>query len=405
MRFLVLTFIFLFSLFSFSFAKWEQIGLKGTEVTALASGKFFIDTLLIAGTKSSGVFYRMGASAPFSLLTGMGPDSLGPALKAVHCLYMPGVTGIPFLFAGTDSGLFRYIFTSGLPPQWTRMTGVPAEPVFAVTAQGDTCYCATRSEVYRSFNMGNAWAACSTRQFLLPMQRLTTYTSLAVFMGINAGSQMTGSLMAWDGVLHSFDQGAAWKDVSYLPGQSTPRIADVFSLAAYAPVWNRPVRLAAGTQTGIFWAEDFDTGSWHEMEQQNKIAPAKHLYVSYHSKSTIADIFASTDSGVCILSALVKDGEWVLSLKGKANGVASLFSMDPKEWFAAMGDGVYRFTLEEVKTAPAASHSIHTSNMTQAGAVYSLDGRAVTGKCRTGIFIYKDEQSRLKKTFLFPAVK
>jgi hypothetical protein len=131
-----------------------------------------------------------------------------------------------------------------------------------------------------------------------------------------------------------------------------PRITSVFSLVSYAPDFLQPQRLAAGTTTGVFWVDDFDTGSWHACNPQLKTAPARHLYVSYHTRSEIADVFASTDSGVCILSPLVKNGEWVLSYAGKANAVISLVAMDPKEWFAATSDGVYRFTLDNAGVFP-----------------------------------------------------
>ncbi|HMD68073.1 MAG TPA: hypothetical protein VKF42_04275, partial [Chitinivibrionales bacterium] len=288
--YLTITIALAFGLIQSAFAKWEKIGLDNTEVTAITCGKPWLTPYIFAGTKTDGVFYGMDSSGLFRPLSSVGGDTLGPALKAVHCLENGG--GGAVLFAGTDSGLFRYVFTSGLPPHWTRMTGVPSEPVFAVTAQGDTCFCATRNEVYKSFNLGNTWAACSTRNFLPPMQKMAWFTSLAIWRGINAGSQVSASLMSWSGILNSIDNGESWKGISSVPGFSN---ASVISMTTYRPTWLQPIRLLAGTSGtgGLFWTDDLDTGTWHELNPQLKNAQTRNLYVTYHTRSLIADIFAS----------------------------------------------------------------------------------------------------------------
>ena len=387
----------LFCLTQLSFAKWEQIGLKGTVVTSIACGKPWGTPTVFAGTRSDGTFFRMDSSDPFRLLSDLGVDTVEPVLKTVHCLFLAG--GDMILFAGTESGLFRYVFTSGLPPHWTRMTDVPAIPVIAITAHGDTCFCATPGEVYRSFNLGNAWAACSTRKFLPPLQNMAWFTSLALWRGINVGSQVSAPKESWCGVLNSIDNGESWKGISSVPGFSNP---SVISLTTYSPMYLQPIRLLAGTSgTGkLFWTDDLDTGTWHELDPQLKNVQTRNLYVTYHTRSLIADIFASTDSGVYVLSDLVKPGEWVLSLKGNACGVASFDSIDTKEWFAAMTDGVYRFTLDGVATLPHVTHSTRTSVKAQNGILYSLDGRVLNSRRHSGIAIFKEGQAGTTKIIL-----
>jgi hypothetical protein len=300
-----------------SFAKWEPYGLMGKEVTSLATGRYFGDTMILAGTKSEGVFVQYKRAEAFVRLVRAGVDTVVPAIHAIHALFMQTNPAIPVLFAGSDSGLYGYRFTSGLLPQWYKMNGIPSEPVMAIIGTGDTVFAATRSEIYKNGTGMAAWEPCSVRTFLPAMQRLASFSSLSIYRGVNAGSTMTAALSSWWGVLNSQAGSKSWEDISIFPGQLGPRIASVFSLSVYSPIWAMPQRLAAGTNTGIFWVDDFDTGSWHGVDPQLKIAPARHLFVSYHSKSTIADIFASTDSGVCILSDLIKNGEWVLSLQGK----------------------------------------------------------------------------------------
>lgn len=383
-----------------SFAKWEKIGLDGKIVTAIACGKPWTTPMVFAGTQSDGVFYRMDSLGAFNPLSGPGIDSLGPALKTVHCLYyVGGSMNIPILFAGTENGLFRYVFTSGLPPHWTRMADVPAIPVIAITAQGDTCFCATYSEVYRSFNLGNAWAACSTRKFLPPLQNMAWFTSLALWRGINVGSQVSAPKESWCGVLNSVDNGVSWKGISSVPGFSNP---SVISLTTYSPTYLNPIRLLAGTSGtgGLFWTDDLDTGTWHELDPQLKNVQTRNLYVSYHTRSLIADIFAPTDSGVYILSDLVKPGEWVLSLGGTACGVTSFDSVDPKEWFAAMTDGVYRFTIDPASVFPGISNAVNAPPQVHSEMFYTLDGKKIHHPSGSGVYLLRNGQNGFSRIFI-----
>jgi hypothetical protein len=378
MRFSIPAIVAIYLLSGNSFAKWELYDLQGKEITSLATGRYFGDTMILAGTKSEGVFVQYKRTGAFSLLTRAGADTVVPAIHSIHSLFMQASPGVPALYAGSDSGLFSYRFTSGLLPQWYKSNGIPSEPVLAITGRNDTLFAATRSEIYKSGTGLATWEPCSARTFLPVGQRLSTFSSLSIFAGINAGSTMSAAFSSWWGVLNSSSWGKSWTDISTFPGQLEPRITSVFSFATYAPDWTKPQRLVAGTGTGIFWVDNFDTGSWHAVDPQLKTAPARHLFVSYHSKSTIADMFASTDSGVCILSALVKNGEWVLSYQGKANAVISLTAMDPKEWFAATSDGVYRFTLDNAGVFPGnVSSQIKKYHAGGRSMVCSIDGRII----------------------------
>jgi hypothetical protein len=369
-RFLIIIVIAITLLAGNSFSKWELYGLKGKEITSLATGIFFGDTMLFAGTKSEGVFVQYKRADTFSLLTRAGTDTIVPALKSIHSLFMQTNPAVPVLCAGSDSGLYCYRFTSGLIPQWYKISGISSEPVMAISGRNDTLFAATRSEIYKNGTGMAAWEPCSARTFLPAMQRMSAFSSLCIFKGINAGSTMSAAMSSWWGVLYSQSWGKSWTDVSSMPAQSSPRMTSVFSLAVYAPDFSQPQQLAAGTSSGVFYATDFVTDIWHPCNPQLNIAPAKHLYVTYHTRSTIADIFASTDSGVCILSALVKSGEWVLSRAGKANAVISLTSMDTKEWFAATSDGVFRFTLGNV-----GAHASITGRVASFGNCTYLNGK------------------------------
>jgi hypothetical protein len=397
-----LTFIAITLLSGNSFAKWELYGLKGKEITSLATGNYFGDTMILAGTKSEGVFVQYRRTQAFSLLTRAGVDTVVPAIQAIHSLFMQANPSVPVLFAGSDSGLYGYRFTSGLLPQWYKMSGIPSEQVMAIAGKNDTLFAATRSEIYRSGTGLAAWQPCSTRNFLPAMQRMSAFSSLSIFKGINAGSTMSGAMSSWWGVLSSQTWGKSWTDISILPAQSSPRLTSVLSLVAYAPDFTKAQRLAAGTSSGVFYATDFVADIWHPCDPQLNLAPAKHLYVSYHTRSEIADVFASTDSGVCILSPLVKNGEWVLSYAGKANAVISLVAMDPKEWFAATSDGVYRFTLDNAGVFPV-TLSAQTKKYRTGGRsmVCSFNGRIIGTYDKSmvlppGVYLVKQGSGLLK---------
>jgi ligand-binding sensor domain-containing protein len=140
-------------------------------------------------------------------------------------------------------------------------------------------------------------------------------------------------------------------------------------------------KLFAGTSHGIFWADEFDTGQWYEIHPQLKTWPVRHQWVTYDSVMRQREIFASTDSGVYLLSPRVNQGRWTLSLNVKAFGVASLTANTPNAWFAATSDGVWKY---EQSTALIRKKDIHavSSSRTAFMNAYTLDGRRITSTAR-----------------------
>jgi hypothetical protein len=336
--------------FCAAYSDWTRIGLDGMKVTSITAGKVWTDTMLFAGT-DSGVYSKPknGASKQW---TSLGSGECMPAgLKHVRSLYLASQTQ---LFAGSDSGLFSQRFTSGLPPAWTKINGIFGS-VVAIAGMGDTLAAVSQLKIYRSVDGGTVWTACT---LAFNQNKHPVYTSLAFFQGINAGSdEWFGSAMPWVGVAHSQDFGHTWADISNLPGQAQPLKA-VYCLATYRAAWNTPLRLVASTVSGIQWVDDIDTGTWHPLESQLTIAPARHLYVTTYTKSTIAMLFASTDSGVFINDPT--SGPRQRCLQKRAYGVTSFVNSDPSEWFAAVEDGVYRYDESTAtRTDPEMSLSLH----------------------------------------------
>jgi len=333
-RFVVTLSVFLLTVFAAN-AGWTRIGLEGTRVTAITSGKVWSDTLLFAGT-DSGV-YSKAKNGSFNPMTSPGSTAMPAGLKHAHSLCMASAQAQ--LFAGTDSGLYSYHFTSGIPPAWFKISGIYGS-VVAIAGLGDTIVAATQLVLYRSVDGGTVWASCTLS---FNQNKHPVYTSIAFFWGINAGSdEWLGSAMPWVGVANSMDFGHTWNDISKLPGQALP-LKPVYCLATYRAAWNTPLRLIAGTSSGIQWVDDLDTGTWRPLESPLTIAPARDIYVTTYSKSNIAMLFASTDSGIFTSAPKTQSSQWQQTLKKHAYGVTSFVTSDPSEWFAAVEDGVYRY--------------------------------------------------------------
>jgi len=253
------SFIFLMVLFfSFQlFADWKQAGLAGKEVTALVADTLpGGEALLIAGTKSDGVWCRRGSSGQFQLLDDLGAVMPSPFLKGIKNFSVHKQSHR--LFAGSDSGLSWYPLVSLIEPRWSRVTGVPFVAVTDVMGLRDTLFCCTPADVYRSFNGSTTWAACSTRKALPPLGNITCFTSLAYYCGVNAGSRFLGALNSWLGVLNSGDLGSTWQDVSNLPPNQ--HVGQVYDLVQYRQSFNGQTRLLAAVDNGLKYIEtDLDT--------------------------------------------------------------------------------------------------------------------------------------------------
>jgi len=100
------------------------------------------------------------------------------------------------------------------------------------------------------------------------------------------------------------------------------------------------------------------------LDSQLTLAPARRLYVTTYSKSTIPMLFASTDSGIFISSPQIQSGTWRWTLKKRAYGVTSFTTGDPKVWFAAVEDGVYQYNEDTpVHAHPEMSITFHSSGV------------------------------------------
>jgi hypothetical protein len=369
-------------------AGWEQIGLDNKEVTTLTTAILPStilpgpgpDTLLIAGTKADGVWTRKGSAGKFELLPDFGESEPPSFLTGIKNLYVNDSSGL--LFAAGDSGLSRYPLVSMIEPRWMKITTIPITAVTDIIGLKDTLFCCTPADVYTSFDRGTSWAACSTRNFLPALGNITSFTSLAFFCGINAGSKFLGALNSWMGVMNSGDWGKTWRDVSLLPPQ-TEQVGPVFDLVSYAPGYRQEQRLLAATQEGLRFVQgDFDTGYWHAFDPPLKKAAPKSIHLSFFSRSYIAEYWVATDSGVFVLSNRVNPVEWVKLFDRPANCITDDKKYDPKAWFAGTDDGVWQYT-EEVGVKREQARAMSASRPS-AAHFFTLNGRMVSGSSRSG---------------------
>jgi hypothetical protein len=352
-------------------AAFVPIGLQGDTVSAIAAGRGFGANLVIAGTPDHGVFARYDSST-FMNIGDPAQAGVTAGLRGVRCLlYREDSLQ---LFAGTDSGLYDYHFTSGVPPAWRKVADIPSTAVTAIACQGDTLACATFREVYRRAG-ASAWAACSVTTDLPPMERLPTLTSVAFwYQTLNTGSMGNASQFTWEGVLQTNDGGKSWMDISTLAGQGY-RLAPVYTLLSYSESWSAPLRLAAGTADGIHFMVDVDTGVWRPLETQLRGAGiVRRLDLTTRTRSTLAELFACADSGAYMLSSRSGQPSWQRITPLRSYGVCAWRQVDPTEWYVATADGVYRFDLSTaVSTSVVRPGRASTRGST--GLRYLIDGR------------------------------
>jgi hypothetical protein len=323
-------------------AKWRQIGLAGKDVTALLSVVIPpADTVLIAGTKSNGVWARKGREGQFLLLDNLGAVSSTPFLKGITNFHLHSKSSL--LFAGSDSGLCAYPLVSMIEPMWRKVKTGAESVVTDITGTGDTLFCCTPAEVYRCFNGGTTWEPCSTRKILPGLGNITSFTSLAFCWGVNAGSKFMGALNSWQGVMNSTDPGGEWRDVSNL-GPVSRSLGQVFDLVVYRTRYDAQQRLLAVTGDGLKYVEgDLDTGYWHVLDPQLNVMTPKSIHVSYFSRSLISEFWAAGDSGIYVLSSRINTVDWARLYDKKTNCVIDNAAVDPEIWFAGTADGVWEF--------------------------------------------------------------
>lgn len=360
---------------AWSIAGWGPAGLQGIVITAIDGGRVFGGNVVVAGTAGGDVAMLQDSG----LFVSLQPPRFG----AVRSLELQDDSLL--LLVGADSGLYRYRFTSGVQPSWIKCTGIERGPVTDIIIRHDTAYGCTPWEVYQSVDNAGTWSACHARDSLPMLGNITSFTSLAFWDAYNsvaAGSRFGGSLNSWDGVMLSIGRNRSWDDISLLPGQ-TERVGEVRSLVAYSERWNDVEMLVAGAATGVFFVVEIDTGIWHPMEPQLKGVGVNHLDVTFRSRSLLSDLFASTDSGLYVLSTGSASGAWERVARDACYGVASWYTTDPRIWFVATGNGVYRYDVLTTVGLPRAQ----TKAQRHATGVraFGIDGRLAPGTGSCGV--------------------
>jgi hypothetical protein len=370
-------------------AGWVRIGLEDKKVTALVTAAVpGPDTLLIAGTETDGIWARKGNTGGFQLVPHFGSNDPVSFLAGVNKLHVDDSTHR--LFAACDSGLFVYPLVTMIEPRWMNVAALSGTAVTDITGSGNTMFCCTAAEVYRSLDCGGTWTACSART-VPPPGNTPGFTSLAFYYGINAGSTFLDLSIPWQGVINSGDIGKTWRDISKLPPQ-TQAVGLVFDLASYRPAFNAVERMLAATKEGLYFIQgDLDTGYWHAFEPQLATAVPKSIHISLHSRSFIADYWIATDSGVFRLSSSTNQ-TWLKLFDQPAHCIIDDAWVDPKGWFAGTDDGVWQYTEEARIGKNTAAQKAGTLPGT--ASCFTLDGRIVHGSIKSaphpGVLIIRE---------------
>jgi hypothetical protein len=374
------------------------VGLEGVTVTALDAYVAGSDTMLAIGTADSGVYVRGRDSTLFPLRNFIGP-ALDSLVSTVHCIYIKDAGTV---LAGSDSGLYAYYLSMGAP-RWIKQTDIASGPVTAIEGRGDTLFASVPHDIYRSVDGGTRWVALDVATYLPLGQSLPHFTSLALSgfeLGtVLAGSRFGGSFSSWWGVLLSPDWGETWRSIN---DSLDTKIAAVFSVCVYKPMWNGPITYACGTDRGIFERAEGNKAWSPRSDTLLGGREVYDVYVTMTTKSSLAEMFACTDSGVCTMMR-GKPGELSLALRSYA--MSSLGTYEPREWFAGTVDGLYRYTRDPVnvstwpgvRAAGRAACAGEVSCFSLLGRAVGAEGGSRAARVRA---VQDDREQRLQVLFM-----
>jgi hypothetical protein len=359
-----------------AFCDWNRIGLAGIDVTAMTTG---IDVwrnnrpIVLVGTEYGEVCSVSGSGdsiAKYPKISSGATDKPAGAIRAL-CMSDNGEV----VFAGTDSGLYWANLNSAALPIWKKTEKIPSEPVTAIT-HNDSIYCAaTITELYRSKSPFGEWMPCTVSNRLPSPASAPHFTSLASWWygGFAAGSCLAAGTNAFGGVLIGGTDARQWNNMTCVVSQCVD--SNVYSLTL-----GDSGKLFAGTSRGIFWASEFDTGTWYALSPQLTAAPVNHVCVTYDSSINAREIYASTDSGAYILSPRINASQWERFISLKVYSMVSLTPKNSRIVYAATQTGLWKYnTTTGVHMRTTKKMPIFYTTVTD---VYSVNGRKISSKTR-----------------------
>lgn len=368
------------------FSAWNRIGLAGVDVTAITTGVDIFhqqQKTIFAGTEIGEIFSIFGEYDSIKRYPNPNLGASDKPVGAVRALFVSN-NGVE-TFAGTDSGLYGQSMMFSSLPAWKKIAQFASEPVIAI-ANRDTTYCiATATELYRAKSPFGTWTACSVSKWLPEPSRLPHFTSLITWWNAPflAGSYIPAGTDGFGGVLTGSSNAHSWTNSTCIINQCVD--SNVFSLTS-----DYSGKLYAGTSRGIFCASDFDTGQWFPLSPQLNAAPVHHICVTFDSSINAREIFASTDSGIYILSPRLNPNKWVNTTSLKSYGIVSLNPGNSKAVYAGTRTGLWKYMPDSgTNVRRKTPHPVFPQKVMTVR--YTIDGRRFFpgGNCnnRTGVLI------------------
>jgi hypothetical protein len=353
--------------FTDAVAGWKRIGFPGLEITAATTGVDLLKNkqpVALIAVKDSGVFCVSGSLDSIERYPGIGASAADRPAGTVRSLFT--TSDGASAFAGTDSGLYGESLMFSSLPAWRKIPGFSA-PVVGIAHQ-DSFYCAsTSSELYIAKYPFGSWTPCTLSNRLpLPLvpSRLSSLVSWGPCGGFMAGAVAGIGTGGSGGILTGGNDGRRWQNMTCVYGRCVD--STVFSLTACDG------KVFAGTSRGIFWAAEFDTGTWYPMTPQLVAPPVRHICVTYDSISDARKVFASTDSGVYVSS---NSNQWSLSLKVKTSGVVWPQKNYSTVIYAATADGLWKYE-PATGVGEKTVRRMPFSGTRETGS-YTIDGRRI----------------------------
>jgi hypothetical protein len=353
------------------FPDWNRIGLAGVDITAITAG---IDAyhnkqpIILIGTENGDVYTVSGAHDSIAKYPTMGSGISDNPRGAVRALLV-GKTGIE-TFAATDSGLYGESMIFSSLPAWKKLDSIHFSKVTALALM-DSIYCAaTPTALFRTKTPFGTWTPCSISNVLPSQTPDPHFTSLTSWWntGFVAGSSWAEGTTYFGGVL------TGGRQPQYNWINSTCIFSYCVDNNVYSLTTDNSGRLYAGTSKGIFCLNEIDTGKWYPITPQLTGTVVRHVCVNYDSSIHSNQIFASTDSGIYILSPRLNPNKWVCTTRLKSYGIASPTPNNSKVFYAATETGLWKWDFNSTqvkKTIPTRTSSKLITSM------YTINGRKI----------------------------
>lgn len=346
---------------------WKLVTSPDVWITATAIGAVWSDTQVVAlADYHAGVLVKYSAS-PWQMLTNVATGANPMQKRMVNDLRF---TANALLWAATDSGLYAYGFTSGIPPSWSRVEGVGTDTVLSIRVSLGSAFVLTRHDILRTDDMGLSWRS------VRPLNA-ADLTALAVKDSVCVAGAKAQQARSPETVWLSRDLGAKWQDISVNPNDANIPSAEAIVLVQEKGEKSLRIILVSGNT--IFFCIADSSIQW------GNLAGTPLPSVQIRDMTTISMgqwIVVGSDSGTYLYNTTVDFARWERVVPHPTFRIATNTADTTSLICSATYDGLWEWQRDAagVRGMPMTRHGAGLSGMRfgpQQIQAFDLQGRSL----------------------------